>query len=253
MSLLLRAATFAFSLILHGFIVTAGFLFANAEGLPEEKIYRVSLAEFTSAQAAITPGQEDTVAPASAEPRPETPIEPVEPEVIPPPPKPDPVVTPKPTPVRPVPQPQKRRVQTPPQSTKNRTDQTAVPKPQPVAPSHPPEGTDGGTARGGPRTIGGLNAYAEDAVDHRPSISRRVMPEYPARARRMNVQGQVVVRLVVDVSGNPQQCVIQSSDPAGVFDKAALSAARETRFLPGKLNGQPVNTIVLIPYEFTLR
>lgn len=98
-----------------------------------------------------------------------------------------------------------------------------------------------------------MSAYAEDAVDQRPSISRRVMPEYPDRARRMNMQGQVVVQLVVDVSGNPQQCAIYSSDPAGVFDDAALAAARRTRFLPGKVHGQPVNTIVLIPYQFTLR
>ena len=67
------------------------------------------------------------------------------------------------------------------------------------------------------------------------------------------MQGQVVVQLVVDVSGNPQQCAIYSSDPAGVFDDAALAAARRTRFLPGKVHGQPVNTIVLIPYQFTLR
>ncbi len=253
MSLLPRAATFAFSLLLHGSIVAAGFLIANAEAVPEEKIYRVSLAEFAPAQASVIPREEEKATPAPAEHQPETPIEPVEqPEVVPPPPKPAPVVTPKPTPARPVPQPQRRREQTRPQHTENKTEQTAVPEPQPAAPSHPPEGT-GGTARGGPRTIGGLSAYVEDAVDQRPSISRRVMPEYPDRARRMNMQGQVVVQLVVDASGNPQQCVIYSSEPAGVFDEAALAAARRTRFLPGKVGGQPVNTIVLIPYKFTLR
>ena len=63
----------------------------------------------------------------------------------------------------------------------------------------------------------------------------------------------VVVRLVVDTSGSPQNCAIHSSSPEGVFDDAALRAARKTRFLPGKVNGQPVNTLVMIPYQFTLR
>ena len=112
--------------------------------------------------------------------------------------------TPKTTPAKPVPKFPKRREQTRPQRTENRTEQTAAPEPQSAALSQSPKGTDGDTARGGPRAIGGLSAYAEDAVDQRPSVSRRAIPEYPDRARRMNMQGQVVVQLVVDVSGKPQ-------------------------------------------------
>ncbi len=254
LSLLQRSVAIAFSLLLHGSIVTAGFFFANAETLPEEKIYRVSLAEFAPAQSSATPGQEGKGAPASGEPQPETPVSPVEPEAVSPPSKPAPVVTPKPaTPTRPEPKPRNRVVQQQAQVTENRTEQTSAQELQSAALSQSPPETGSGTAQGGPRTIGGLSAYAEDAVDQRPSISRRVMPEYPDRARRMNMQGQVVVQLVVDVSGKPQQCAIYSSDPAGIFDEAALDAARRTRFLPGKVRGQPVNTIVLIPYKFALR
>ena len=253
LSLLQRSVAIAFSLLLHGSIVTAGFLFANAETMPEEKIYRVSLAEFAPAQSSSTQGEGGTATPAPVEHQPETPVRPVEPEIVPPPPKPIPVVTPKPTPhKRSVPPPQNSAVQARTQDTVQQTEASAQGSQQAGGPQNP-AGTGGGTARGGPRTIGGLSAYAEDAVDQRPSISRRVMPEYPDRARRMNMQGQVVVQLVVDVSGKPQQCAIYSSDPAGVFDEAALVAARKTRFFPGKVRGQPVNTIVLIPYKFALR
>lgn len=203
-SLLQGVATFAFSLSLHGSIVTVGFLFANAKVLPEENLYRVSLAEFTPAQTSVIPGQEEQASPAHVEFQPEAPVEPVEPEVVPPPPKPVPEVTPKTTPAKPVPKFPKRREQTRPQRTENRTEQTAAPEPQSAALSQSPKGAGGGTARGGPRAIGGLSAYAEDAVDQRPSVSRRAIPEYPDRARRMNMQGQVVVQLVVDVSGKPQ-------------------------------------------------
>ena len=53
MSFFQRAATLVFSLLLHGFIAIAGFFFASTEILPEEKAYRVSLAEFAPAQTSM--------------------------------------------------------------------------------------------------------------------------------------------------------------------------------------------------------
>jgi len=58
---------------------------------------------------------------------------------------------------------------------------------------------------------------------------------------------------VVDEQGNPVASLIQEATPAGVFDQAALSAARRFRFLPGKIAGRRVVTAVIIPFEFTLR
>lgn len=111
MSFFQRAATVVFSLLLHGFIAIAGFFFASTEILPEEKAYRVSLAEFAPAQTSIAPGQEKKTTSASAEPQPKMPIRPVEPEVAPTPPKPAPVVPAKPvTPSRPKPKPQNRTI-----------------------------------------------------------------------------------------------------------------------------------------------
>ena len=253
MSFFQRAATLVFSLLLHGFIAIAGFFFASTEILPEEKAYRVSLAEFAPAQTSIAPGQEKKTTSASAEPQPKMPIRPVEPEVAPTPPTPAPAVPATPvTPSRPKPKPQNRTIKQT-QDTENRTEQASAQKSQTATMSQNSTETGGGTAQGTARTMGDLSVYAEDVVDQRPSISRRVMPEYPNKARRMNMQGQVVVQLVVDVSGKPQQCTMYSSSPTGVFDEAALAAARRTRFLPGKVRGQPVNTIVLIPYKFSLR
>ncbi len=101
--------------------------------------------------------------------------------------------------------------------------------------------------------MGGLSAYESDTLDQRPSITRRVEPEYPTKARRMNVQGSVKVRLVVDSSGLPHNCEVISATPDGYFEEAALNAARNMRFAPGKLKGQPVNTLVVLPFAFKLR
>ena len=96
-------------------------------------------------------------------------------------------------------------------------------------------------------------AYDNDALDQRPSITRRVAPEYPTKARRMNVQGTVTVQLVVDTAGKPRNCVVVKATPGGYFEEAALDAARSMRFVPGKLKGQPVNTLVQLPFAFRLR
>ncbi len=143
--------------------------------------------------------------------------------------------------------------------------ETPVP-PQSPAPSSasPPAvapgsaATPGGGGTGAPRQgpslqPGGLLAYDADAVDTAPVISRRVTPEYPSRARRSRIQGQAVVRLIVDVAGLPQDCRIEEAHPAGYFEEAALAAARKTRFIPGQVAGRPVNTVVLVPFVFTLR
>ena len=101
--------------------------------------------------------------------------------------------------------------------------------------------------------IGGTAAYGVDSVDQRPSISRRVLPDYPQKARRMNVEGRVDVRILVDSSGQVKQCNIHRANPTGYFEDAALTAARKTRFIPGKVRGQPVNTVVIVPFVFALR
>jgi len=96
-------------------------------------------------------------------------------------------------------------------------------------------------------------AYEQDLVDQRPSIAKRVVPVYPSRAQRMNIEGRVVVQLVVDTAGTSSACTVVSATPTGYFEEAAIEAARKTRFIPGRLKGEVVNTLVVIPFEFRLR
>ena len=244
-----RFAAIFFSFGLHGAILMSGFLLAGAGAVTEEKVYHVSLAEFASAEPVAAPLAAPVAEPAAplsepvAEPEP-VPVAEPEPLIQP---EPEPVVVPaKPAP-RPKPQPEKPR----PRPAKK----PSQPAPAPANVAAQQTAASQGVGVGGrvPYQVGGISAYSEDAVDQRPSISRRVAPEYPDSARRRNIQGEVIVRLVVDTSGTPQQCTVRSSNPEGVFDSAALTAARKTRFIPGKVKGQPVNTVVLIPYRFALR
>jgi protein TonB len=69
----------------------------------------------------------------------------------------------------------------------------------------------------------------------------------------MNIEGTVMVELVVDTAGLPKACAIWSAEPPGYFEEATLSAAQKMRFIPGKFNGVPVNTLVHLPFSFRLR
>lgn len=226
-------AQIAASVLLHGSIVGAVLAFSSGDSTPEERTYRVTLAEFSAPAIPAAP---------SAPPQPQP--EPPKPEPMIEPPKPESVAK-KP------PEPKDRKIS----SKKTAEKKRAVEETQPAAPLPPtaPVQTERAGPAGPAMTIGGLAAYDVDAVDQRPAIAKRVLPEYPQKARRMSVQGKVFVRLVVDTAGHPKECKIHQADPAGYFEDAALSAARKTRFIPGKVKGQPVNTVVLVPFVFALR
>ena len=168
---------------------------------------------------------------------------------------------PKPTPHKTVPPPAERVI------SAHKAQDAAAPAPAPAPateqpPASPASSSSGspaaqgqGGGRSGPQmsNFGGVSAYDANSVDERPSVLRGAMPEYPQQARRMRQEGRVLVRVVVDEQGSPVTALVQEASPSGVFDQAALSAARRFRFLPGKLAGRRVMTAVLIPFEFTLR
>nr|WP_321256791.1 energy transducer TonB [uncultured Pseudodesulfovibrio sp.] len=99
--------------------------------------------------------------------------------------------------------------------------------------------------------FGGIG-FAMDEVDEIPQVLRSVPPDYPYVAKRNRVEGEVVVRMLVTAKGKPQNLSINSSTPAGIFDDAALRAAKRWRFQPGKYKGEAVDTWVLLPFVFEL-
>ena len=48
----------------------------------------------------------------------------------------------------------------------------------------------------------------------------------------------MVLNLLIDASGRVTKAKVLESNPPGVFDQAALEAARSWRFSPGTLGGQ---------------
>ena len=59
-----------------------------------------------------------------------------------------------------------------------------------------------------------------------------VAPEYPRGAERRGIEGSVRVEYSVDADGNVVNAHVVEATPAGVFDRAALSAIEAWRFAP---------------------
>lgn len=83
-------------------------------------------------------------------------------------------------------------------------------------------------------------------------ILREPAPEYPAAAQAGGQSGRVDLRVLVGADGRAKDIAVKRSEPAGVFDEAAVSAAKRWRFKPQLENGKAVDGYLLVPIEFRL-
>ena len=78
-------------------------------------------------------------------------------------------------------------------------------------------------------------------------------PIYPARARRAGEEGNVMVRVLIDVTGRPAQVSLQTSSGHAELDQSAISAVRAAQFRPYAEGGLTQAVWVLVPINFVLR
>lgn len=82
------------------------------------------------------------------------------------------------------------------------------------------------------------------------SIQSKV--HYTEIARRVGIEGQVVIKVIVDENGD----VIDAEVVKKLFDdldRISLEAARQLKFIPGRQRGKPVKVQVHIPINFKLK
>src|SRR5688572_3192443 len=73
-------------------------------------------------------------------------------------------------------------------------------------------------------------------------------PAYPPIARAAHASGTVVVQVLIDENGSVVSATAVSGHP--LLTQAAVNAARQARFSPTKLSGQPVKVTGVIQYNF---
>lgn len=123
----------------------------------------------------------------------------------------------------------------------------------PDAPPEPPRAVAGEPPPMAPADPGAAlpETGAVAAVDSEPVPIHRPPPRYPSRALRRGASGEVVVRALVGVDGQPRQVEIARSSSHRALDQAAVQAVRRWRFQPAMRDGQPVAQTVHIPFDFS--
>ncbi len=75
---------------------------------------------------------------------------------------------------------------------------------------------------------------------------------YPTASQRLQEEGTVQVRVLVDARGTPQQMALARSSGFARLDDAALATVRATRFKPYTENGVALSFWVVMPLIFEL-
>lgn len=73
-------------------------------------------------------------------------------------------------------------------------------------------------------------------------------PQYPAIAKQAHASGTVVVQVTIDENGGVISAHAVSGHP--LLQAVCVAAARQARFSPTKLSGQPVKVTGVITYNF---
>ncbi len=148
-------------------------------------------------------------------------------------------------------------------------DIDAAPSAGPVGPVGPGGGGGGGTGN----TVGPVVSSGDDepppvrpqptptpAPKPKTVVSGGVLngkaiskpqPPYPPIAKAARASGTVTVQILVDESGRVVQASAVNGHP--LLQQAAVSAARQARFSPTLLSGQPVKVSGVITYNFVLQ
>ncbi len=90
------------------------------------------------------------------------------------------------------------------------------------------------------------------AFDDQPVIKTQRAPVYPKTARIYDFEGTVNVAALVDETGEVVDAFVLQSSASHELNMAALMAAMDWTFTPGRKQGKPARGYVIIPLRFSL-
>lgn len=236
----------------HAACVALLLLWSAAQPAPQPKTFSLGMVELVRPRTVAPPASPVAAQPAASAPEPPAPVTSAQPVAAPP---KAPAVTARPAPIvaknispkkRPTASSTKPSPPSPVVSTASEQAQSSA------TPESSGSGGETGKSAAPSRIIGGMGVYDAEVVDIPPKIVSRELPQYPPNARRLHLEGTVLVSMVIDIQGKPRHCTIRKAVPEGVFEESALAAANSYRFVPGKVGGQNVATLVVVPFHFTM-
>jgi protein TonB len=81
---------------------------------------------------------------------------------------------------------------------------------------------------------------SDETVDEAPRPVAQSPIPYPARAKAQGVTGYVMLSLLIGPTGAVEKVRVLESQPAGVFDDAAVAGVQRWRFEPASYRGENV-------------
>ena len=107
------------------------------------------------------------------------------------------------------------------------------------------------------RAMAVLNASGRTEAIETPHFNvaylNNPLPAYPPLARKLGLEGLVVLRVQVGVAGTPEQVAVAQTSGAPILDEAALKAVQGWKFVPARRGDTPVAHVVDVPIRFQLR
>lgn len=88
-------------------------------------------------------------------------------------------------------------------------------------------------------------------VEQRARLLSKPEPQYTEEARRNQITGTVMLRVVFSSVGHVEQIRAVKTLPFGLTEKA-IAAARQIRFVPATKSGRPVSVWMQLEYNFNL-
>ncbi len=112
-----------------------------------------------------------------------------------------------------------------------------------------PGGGGIGGARDNPNEVD--RVYSSPEVTTRARVLSKPEPQYTEEARRNQITGMVILRVVFSRSGEVTNIRAIQTLSDGLTEKA-IAAARKIRFVPATRNGQAVSMYMQLEYNFNL-
>jgi TonB family protein len=110
---------------------------------------------------------------------------------------------------------------------------------------------DGGPAGGPGNYLNPNRVFPLNQVTQRARVLLKPEPQYTEEARRNQITGTVVLRVIFSRTGEVTNIRAIQSLPLGLTERA-IAAARQIRFTPALREGQPVSVFMQLEYNFNI-
>ena len=91
-------------------------------------------------------------------------------------------------------------------------------------------------------------------IDKMPEVIYMATPEYPVWAKKRGLSGVVWIKAKINKDGNINEADVVSTSLKGAgFEDASIEAARQSKFHPAEVSGNPLEVWIIYPVKFIFK